>query len=33
MRQAVEQLREASKSSDAEVARLAIEALQRLGER
>ena len=33
MRQAIQQLREAVKSGDPEVARLAAEALQRLGER
>src|SRR5262249_39084050 len=33
MRQAVQQLREAVKSGDPEIARLAAEALQRLGER
>jgi predicted Zn-dependent protease len=33
MQEAVQQLREAAKSSDSEVARLAAGALQRLGER
>jgi hypothetical protein len=33
MEQAVEQLREASKSNDPEAARLAVDALQRLGRR